>query len=71
LRPSGTETILAPKARSIRCFCPSCHEKRAPEKAGWVAEQVCAEVPHRPFVFTIPKRLRIDFRFERRLLGEL
>jgi len=36
------------------------------EKAGWVAEHVCAEVPHRQFVFTIPKRLRIYFRFERR-----
>jgi hypothetical protein len=41
------------------------------EKAGWVAEHVCAEVPHRQFVFTIPKRLRIYFRFDRRLLGEL
>jgi hypothetical protein len=51
--------------------CPSCHEKRALEKAGWVAEHVCAEVPHRQFVFTIPKRLRIYFRFERRLLGDL
>jgi hypothetical protein len=54
-----------------RCFCPSCHEKRALEKAGWVAEHVCAEVPHRQFVFTIPKRLRIYLRFDRRLLGEL
>lgn len=26
---------------------------------------------HRQFVFTIPKRLRIYFRFDRRLLGEL
>ena len=26
---------------------------------------------HRQFVFTIPKRLRIFFRFDRRLLGEL
>jgi len=36
-----------------------------------VAAHVCAEVPHRQFVFTIPKRLRLYFRFERRLLGEL
>jgi hypothetical protein len=36
-----------------------------------VAEHVCAEVPHRQFVFTIPKRLRLYFRFERRLLGDL
>ena len=27
-----------------RCFCPSCHEKRALEKAGWVAEHVCERV---------------------------
>ncbi|MHC4588814.1 MAG: hypothetical protein ACYTAQ_05625 [Planctomycetota bacterium] len=26
---------------------------------------------HRQFVFTVPKRLRIFFRFDRRLLGEL
>jgi len=52
-------------------FAPVCHEKRALEKAGWVPEHVCAEVPHRHFVFTIPNRLRINFRFERRLLGEL
>jgi len=41
------------------------------KEAGWVAEHVCAEVPHRQFVFTIPKRLRIYFRFDRRLLGQL
>ncbi|MDH7504020.1 MAG: hypothetical protein QHJ82_15090, partial [Verrucomicrobiota bacterium] len=51
------------------------------EKAGWaclprfasrrqVAEHVCAQVTHRQFVFTISKRLRIYFRFDRRLLGD-
>ncbi len=52
-------------------FLPPCHQKRALEKAGRVAEHVCAEVPHRQFVFTVPKRLRIYFRFDRRLLGDL
>lgn len=33
-----------------RCFCPPCHQKRALEKAGWVSEHVCAELPHRQFV---------------------
>ncbi len=28
-------------------------------------------MPHRQFVFTLPQRLRIYFRFERRILGEL
>jgi hypothetical protein len=41
------------------------------EKAAWVAEHLGAEVPHRQFVFTIPKRLRLYFRFDRRLLGDL
>ncbi|MDH7502783.1 MAG: transposase zinc-binding domain-containing protein, partial [Verrucomicrobiota bacterium] len=69
--PKCGEEFFVPFSCRGRCFCPSCHEKRALEKAGWVAEHVCAEVPHRQFVFTIPKRLRIYFRFERRLLGEL
>jgi hypothetical protein len=34
-----------------------------------VSQEVCVPVPHRQFVFTIPKRNY--FRFERRLLGEL
>jgi len=54
-----------------RCVCPSCHEKRALEKAAWVSEHVCAEVPHRQFVFTMPKRLRLYFRYDRSLLGAL
>ena len=36
-----------------------------------VREEVFATVPHRQFVFTIPKRLRIYFRFNRELLGHL
>jgi hypothetical protein len=32
---------------------------------------VFADVPHRQWVFTIPKRLRIYFRFDRALLGKL
>ena len=36
-----------------------------------MSQEVCAAVPHRQFVFTIPKRLRLYFRFDRRLLGEL
>lgn len=36
-----------------------------------VREDVFARVPHRQFVFSIPKRLRIYFRFDRKLLGKL
>jgi hypothetical protein len=54
-----------------RYFCPSCHQKRVLQLGGWVADEVLAPVPHRQYVFTIPKRLRISFRKDRRLLGKL
>ena len=34
-------------------------------------DEVLAEVPHRQWVFTIPKRLRVYFRYDRKLLGKL
>jgi len=37
----------------------------------WVRETLLLDVPHRQVVFTIPKTLRIFFKFRRRLLGEL
>ena len=36
-----------------------------------IAGAICAPVPHRQLVFTIPKRLRLARRFDRRLLGKL
>jgi hypothetical protein len=36
-----------------------------------IVEDVCLSVPHRQFVWTIPKRVRIFFRFDRSLLKEL
>ena len=54
-----------------RGFCPSCHAKRLEEWGEWVQETLLLDVPHRQVVFTIPKTLRIFFRFRRGLLGEL
>ena len=39
--------------------------------ADTIAQRICQSVPHRQLVFTIPKRLRTYFRFDRRLLGGL
>jgi len=52
-------------------MCPSCHQKRTLLAAHTIAETICAAVPHRQVVLTIPKRLRIYFRHDRGLLGEL
>ena len=54
-----------------RCACPSCHQKRALLTAVHVAEEVCFPVAHRQVVLTIPKRLRLHARFDRKLLGKL
>jgi len=54
-----------------RGFCPACHAKRLEEWGEWVRETLILDVPHRQVVLTIPKTLRIFFKFKRRLLGEL
>ena len=36
-----------------------------------IAQTSCAPVPYRQLVFTIPKRLRVDCRHDRSLLGQL
>ena len=54
-----------------RCLCPSCHKKRELLWAEWASEQLLEDVPHRQVVFSVPKRLRIFFRYDRKLLGEL
>jgi len=37
----------------------------------WMREALLLDVPHRQVVFTIPRMLRIFFKFNRRLLGDL
>ena len=54
-----------------RHFCPSCHAKRVLEFGEWLCRDVLKKVPHRHFVFSIPKILRIYFLFNRNLLKEL
>ena len=54
-----------------RGFCPSCHAKRLEEWGEWMRETLLLDVPHRQVVFTVPKRLRLFFKYDRRLLGDL
>jgi ribosomal protein S27E len=66
----GTERLLAFSCKS-RGFCPSCHAKRLEEWGEWMRETLLLDVPHRQVVFTIPRMLRIFFKYKRRLLGSL
>ena len=54
-----------------RYFCPSCHQKRVLLYGEWVEENVLAPVPHRQYVFTLPRLVRHIFARRRIWLGEL
>ena len=66
----GEEYFVAFSCRQRSC-CPSCDQKRALLLGLRLREEVLAEVPHLQWVFTIPKRLRVYFRYDRKLLGKL
>jgi len=54
-----------------RHFCPSCHQRRVLEFGEMLRERILEKVPHRQIVFTIPKMLRVYFRYHRALLSRL
>jgi len=66
----GHEYLLAFSCKR-RHFCPSCHQKRVVEFGQWLCEEILKAVPHRHFVFSIPKILRRYFLYDRRLLSDL
>lgn len=54
-----------------RWFCPSCHNKKVVQFGHHLKETVLYPVPHRQYVFSIPKILRKYFLYNRKLLGKL
>ncbi|MDF1555458.1 MAG: transposase [Deferrisomatales bacterium] len=64
------EMLLAFSCKG-RWFCPSCHQKKSLLFAEQVVGEVLYPVPHRQFVFTIPRMLRPYFRHNRKLLSGL
>jgi hypothetical protein len=66
----GHEYILGFSCK-CRHLCPSCHQKRVVEYGEWLLMNVLKAVPHRQWVFSIPKRLRIYFMYDRKLLAKL
>jgi len=69
-RACNHEYLLAFSCKR-RHFCPSCHAKRVVEFGEFACSNVLKNVPHRHFVFSIPKIIRIYFLFDRTLLKEL
>jgi len=66
----GEEHLLMFSCKT-RGFCPSCHAKRREEWGEWMREELLLDVPHRQVVFTVPKMLRLFFRYKRALLSPL
>src|SRR5574344_1237359 len=52
-------------------LCPSCDQKRTLLYAEYLSEDLLLNLPHRQFVFTIPKILRPYFKSDKRLFGEV
>ena len=64
-------SYLLPFSCKRRHFCPSCHQRRIIEFGEHLCENILKKVPHRHWVFSIPKRLRIYFLYDRTLLTKL
>ena len=69
--PKCRHEFLVALSCKLRCICPSCHQKRELLWADWAVEELLEQVPHRQVVLSIAKRLRVFFRYDRRLLGDL
>ena len=64
---SCKHSLLVAFSCKKRGVCPSCGAKRAVKFAEHLHTEVLAAVAHRHVVFTIPKRLRVYFRYDRAL----
>ena len=64
------EYLLSFSCRA-RWFCPSCHQKKVIVFGEFMINNVVCPVPHRQYVFSIPKMLRVYFRYDRKLLTQL
>jgi hypothetical protein len=69
--PECREEFFVAFSCKQRGCCPSCDQKRSLILGIRLLAEVLQPVAHRQWVFTIPKRLRVYFRFTRSFLGEL
>ena len=60
-----------PFSCSVFHLCPSCSQKRTLLLGEYMNEQLLLRLPHKQFVFTLPKVLRVFFRYDKRVHGEI
>jgi hypothetical protein len=71
INPRCTEEYLRPFSCRVVHLCPSCSQKRTLLFGEYMNERLMLLLPHRQVVFTFPKVLRVFFRHDRSLYGEL
>ncbi len=69
-RECGSDFFLAFSCKT-RFLCPSCTQKRKRVWTEYVKNHVLENIPHRHWIFTIPRVLRKLFYKDRSLLGHL
>ena len=75
-RPFSCKGFYLCQSYSLVGCCATCSalhpgQKRTPLFADRLTEEVLLELPHRQFVFTFPKALRVFFRHDRRLFADI
>jgi hypothetical protein len=71
LNPECGHDYFVPLSCLCFYFCPSCHQKRTLLFGEQMAEVVLLSLPHRQFVFTFPKCLRVYFKHNRLLYADV
>ena len=71
LNPECNHDYFVPLSCKGFYLCPSCHQKRTLLFGEQIAEDVLLKLPHRQFVFTFPKALRVFFKHDRLLFSDI
>lgn len=69
--PECNHSELIPFSCKQRCLCSSCDAKRAVLFAERLEHEILLKLPHQHAIFTVPKRIRPFFRFDRSNLSIL
>ena len=67
-RPFAAKAEVACKSWYL---CPSCNQKRLLLFSKNLSENVLLKLPHRQFVFALPKLLRVYFKHDRNLFADI
>ena len=71
LNPDCGHDYFVPLSCLSFYLCPSCHQKRILLFGEQMANEVLLKLPHRQFVFTLPKCLRVYFKHDRMLFSDI